>query len=126
MKRNQNSQHMKDNQMKYNQMKYSLLESIKKNHVRVLSYRSNILYLSIASKLSGMRYDTCHGVMILFSIETYNLYSIVSQLKRLIDPMTIGISLPVYLSPAGCVVCTLYCALVHSIVGARDYVFVRV
>jgi len=28
----------------------------------------------------------------MFSLETYNLYSIASQLKRLFDPMTIGIS----------------------------------
>jgi len=40
------------------------------------------------------RYDTRHGALILFSLETYNLYSIASQLKRLFDPMTIGISHP--------------------------------
>jgi len=41
------------------------------------------------------RYDTRHGVLILFSHETYNnLYLIASQLKRLFDPMTIGISPP--------------------------------
>jgi len=38
------------------------------------------------------RYDTRHGVLILFSLETYNLYSIASQLKRLFDPTTFGIS----------------------------------
>jgi len=41
---------------------------------------------------SGERYDTRHGVLILFSLETYNLYSIASQVKRLFDPTTIGIS----------------------------------
>jgi len=40
-----------------------------------------------------MRYDTRHGVLTLFSLETYNLYSIASQLKCLFDPVTIGISL---------------------------------
>jgi len=35
-----------------------------------------------------------HGVFTLFSLETYNLYSIASQLKRLFDPVTIGISPP--------------------------------
>jgi len=32
--------------------------------------------------------------LILFLLETYNLYSIASQLKRVIDPVTSGISLP--------------------------------
>jgi len=41
------------------------------------------------------RYDTRHGVLILFSLETYNLYSIASQRKHLFDPKTIGISPPV-------------------------------
>jgi len=40
----------------------------------------------------GMRYDTCHGVLTLFSLETYNLYYIASQLKRLFDPVTFSIS----------------------------------
>jgi len=38
---------------------------------------------------------TAHGLLIrrlLFSLETYNLYSIASQLKRFIDPVTNGIS----------------------------------
>jgi len=38
---------------------------------------------------------TRHGVLTLFSLETYNLYSITSQLKRLFDPVTISISPPV-------------------------------
>jgi len=33
-----------------------------------------------------------HGVLLLFSLETSNLYSIASKLKRLFDPMTICIS----------------------------------
>jgi len=45
-------------------------------------------------RIPGTRYDTRHGVFILFSLETYNLYSIASQLKRLFDPTTFGISLP--------------------------------
>jgi len=40
------------------------------------------------------RYCTRHGLLIL-SLETYNLYSIASQLKRAIDPVTSGI-LPPY------------------------------
>jgi len=42
----------------------------------------------------GTRYDTRHGVLILFSLETNNLHSIASQLKRLFDPTTIGILRP--------------------------------
>jgi len=37
---------------------------------------------------------TRHMVLILFWLETYNLYSIASQVKRLFDPVTIGISPP--------------------------------
>jgi len=40
-----------------------------------------------------MRYDTRHGVLTLFSLETYNLNSLASQLKRLFDLVTIGILL---------------------------------
>jgi len=48
----------------------------------------------VATHEARRRYDTRHGVLTLFSLESYNLYSIASQLKRLFDPMTIGISWP--------------------------------
>jgi len=40
------------------------------------------------------RYCTRHGAFTLLSLETYNLYSIASQLKRLCDPVTSAISGP--------------------------------
>jgi len=51
--------------------------------------------VSLFRVLSGTRYCTCNGLSILFSHEAYNLYSIASQLKRVIDPVTSGILRPV-------------------------------
>jgi len=62
------------------------------------SYYSNFiawvqLYAQKCLKYRKSQYwHTRHGVLTLFSLETYNLYSIASQLKRLFDPVTIGIS----------------------------------
>jgi len=64
-------------------MKEGLVTSLKEGLVNSLKYFA-VGYWK--------QYDTRHGVLTLFSLETYNLYSIASQLKRQFDAVMIGIS----------------------------------
>jgi len=53
----------------------------------------NYFNINQSSPASDMTLER-HGLLIPFSLETYNLYSIAIQLKRLFDPTTFGISPP--------------------------------
>jgi len=92
---------MDDDDIRHNGKIETVVSNISLTYFRLTHYMVDNTEDPCAKIGTGVRYDPRHGVLILFSLETYNLYSIdiyiyiYIQLKRPFDPMTFGISPPV-------------------------------